>query len=294
MVIGSTEQVAIWETSAINQLADRRDSDALIAGMRIAHSHWIPFYVFVEIAATQPTERRRDLLSVCRILVGSSGRRLPWSVVDWIRGAICLFEEFGEVDKEEILGYFPELDREISLGNVFDDDLARVQKPESNQGLKSIEAFFSQMKVPYENYCRSRSSRPMTLDGFVAQCLTDDLIQQSIRDFCGKLLGHTVDLQYAGRFAAAFPPIQALIYSYLVAHYCRNQPAKTRTQSSVKRAKPAGNFDLQAAAYLPVCDLFISSDWPQQKVLQEVAERCQTQGQVISFDDYVKRFNIPE
>jgi hypothetical protein len=256
--------------------------------MKIAHQHWIPFYIFEEIAATQSSERRSPLLGVCRNLIGSTGRIL-WSPVPLIQGALGLFAEFGEVDMEVVLRSVPEFEREISLGTVFDDDLARVQWEETKQRLQSVEDFFQQMKVPYENYCRSRLDHPMRLDAFIAQCLTDGLPQRSIRDLCSALLGRAVDLHYSEKFAAAFLPIKSLICAYLVAHYYRSQTTPT---PSPAWPRPAGPFDLHAAAYLPVCDLFISDDRKQQEALRGVAERNQTQGRVFWFEDYVKTFSV--
>jgi len=288
MTEDSTGQVAIWDTSAVNKLADREDRDALIVAMKIAHQHWIPFYIFEEIAATQSSERRSPLLGVCRNLIGSTGRIL-WSPVPLIQGALGLFAEFGEVDMEVVLRSVPEFEREISLGTVFDDDLARVQWEETKQRLQSVEDFFQQMKVPYENYCRSRLDHPMRLDAFIAQCLTDGLPQRSIRDLCSALLGRAVDLHYSEKFAAAFLQINSIISDYLVAHYYRSQTTPT---PSPAWPRPAGPFDLHAAAYLPVCDLFISDDRKQQEALRGVAERNQTQGRVFWFEDYVKTFSV--
>ena len=76
--VGS-KQIVIWETSAISNLAMLRDCDDLIAQMNIAHNHWIPSYIFDEIAAFHP-----DLLILDLLMPNIDG----FQVLDQIRMSI--------------------------------------------------------------------------------------------------------------------------------------------------------------------------------------------------------------
>jgi len=279
------QQVAIWDTSAINKLADRDDRGALIAGMKTTHCHWIPFDVFVEIAATKGHQRRQDLLAICRSLNSDTGRILLNTSL-MLQCGIHLFSEFGFVDWEVLLKPDPELERAILDGKVLDDNLATVQKPETHSRLKSVEDFFLEMKGPYKSHFEPAPEETNTLDGFVEKCHSPKLIEQAVRAFCTEVLGHKASKVDWEKFARAFPPITAVFYAFAIAHFHRNElPAP-------KKAKPAGGLDLIAAAWLPLCHLFVSADVPQQSLFVDVAKCCHLQTRVVSFGNYIETFAI--
>jgi len=278
----SCEQIVIWETSAINRLAEQSNCNDLIARMKSAYIHWIPAYIFDEIAATQSGEKRDRLLSVCRELKGSSGRIL---ITHWflIEAAVRIFAEIGELDWEVLLESQPEYEQAMTSG-VFDDDLARVQRAQLRQRLKKVEDYFTLAKPRYERQFHSGPDRPKTLDEIIAQSRFTGLVQQNVRYYCESVLGHAVDLQYAERFAKAFPPIEAMICAFLIGHYHRNKPEPTPT--------PAGAIDLLAAVYLPVCQRFVSEDHAQQTVLRDVVGYYSLRTEVIWFsEDFKKQFS---
>jgi hypothetical protein len=47
-----------------------------------------------------------------------------------------------------------------------------------------------------------------------------------------------------------------------------------------------GRNDLMAAAYLPYCERFISSDWAQRKDLSEIATEAKLDCTILSFDEF--------
>jgi hypothetical protein len=280
--VGS-KQIVIWETSAISNLAMLRDCDDLIAQMNIAHNHWIPSYIFDEIAATPASEKREQLLCVCRKLIGNSGRVLiaPFFLIE---AAIRIFSEFGELDWEILLQTRPEFERAIDSG-IFDDDLASVQQPQLQKGLLDAEVYFASARPLYERLFQSSLKNHCALDEIIAQARSTGLIESNVQYYCQSILGESVDLQYARRFTIAFPPIEAMICAFLMAHYHRNKPMPPR--------KPAGAIDLLAATYLPVCDKYVSDDREQQSVLRDVAKYCSHQAEVIWFSGvFRKQFSI--
>lgn len=267
------KQIVIWETSAINNLAWLCDCDALIAQMKIAHTHWIPAYVFFEIAATPVGETRDRLLSVSRKLKGSSGRVL----IDHgslVGAAIRIFAEFGFLDWDVLLETQPEYEQAIDSG-VFDDDLAKIQKIQNRDNLKRAEEYFAQTKTQFESLFQSGFNHSKTLDEIIAKACSTGVIQQNVQYYFKSILGQAVDWQYAGRFAKVFPPIVAMICAFLIGHYDRNKPEPTRD--------PAGATDLLAAMYLPVCDKFVSNDQEQQILFRNVAKYCSLRTEVIWF-----------
>ena len=278
-------QIAIWDTSAINKLADRSDQNALIAGMRITHEHWIPIDLLVEIAATPTDKRRQQLLEVCRSLHASTGR-IPWSASILLKGAINLFANLGEIDWEILLASQAEFERAITDGTLFNDDLAKAQRAETSSRLRSGEEFFGQIEEPYRRHFQNGASEYKTLDEFIALCRSKGLIRDTVRSLYSEFLGRSVDIDEADRLAAVFLPVEAVSYAFAIAHYHRNELPQP------KKGKPAGILDLMASAFLPVCQLYVSDDFDQQVILREVVECCQTQTKVIRFEDYAETFAV--
>ncbi len=281
MIDSGSKQIIIWETSAINKLAILRDCDDLISRMRIAHTHWIPAYVFDEIAAEARGEKREHLLSVCRKLKGTSGRVLitPWFLIE---AGIRIFAEFGFLDWDVLLETQAGYEQAIDSG-VFNDDLARVQKVQNRENLKKAEEYFTQTKTQFDSLFQSGPDRPKALDEIIAKAYSTGVVQQNLRHYCECVLKHTVNRQYAERFANAFPSIEAMICAFLIGHYDRNKPEPT--------PDPPGAIDLLAATYLPVCDMFASDDRGQQTVFRNVAKCCSLRTEVIWFSgDFKSRF----
>jgi hypothetical protein len=278
-----SEQIVTWDTSAICNLAKLSDCEDLIAQMKIAHTHWIPAYVFFEIAATSVGETRDRLLSICRKLKGSSGRVL----IDHgslVGAAIRIFSEFGFLDWDVLLTTQLEYEQAIDSG-VFNDDLAKIQKVQNQNNLRQAEEYFAQTKAQFDSLFQSGLDRPKTLDEIIARACSTGLIQQNVRYYFKSILGQAVDWQYAGRFAKSFPPIVAMICAFLIGHYDRNKPQPT--------PDPAGATDLLAALYLPVCHKFVSNDQDQQIVFRNVAKYCSLRTEVIWFSGDFKRLLSP-
>src|ERR1044072_8445596 len=61
-----------FDASAINKLHDDPDSDAILAGLKAAHSHYISSINIAEILATKREERRHSLLVLTSRLAGDN------------------------------------------------------------------------------------------------------------------------------------------------------------------------------------------------------------------------------
>ncbi len=282
----NSKQIVIWETSAVNKLAGLRDYDDLIERMEIAYTHWVPMNVFDEIAETQFSKKRDHLLRVCRRLMGSSSWSLksPWAL---ILEAIRTFSVTGKMDWDELLKAHPKFEEAVASGMVFDDDLAVVQRPQMQGHLDRIERFFAEGKTQLESIFRSGSSRPDTLDEFIERTGSAGLMPCEIRRICRCILGRDVDLQFVEKLSRAFPPINALYYAFLIAHYRRSGPS-----SKKNKRKSAGAFDLYASVYLPLCHKYVSDDSDQLTIFRDVVKYCPLRAEVIWFNgDFRSRFS---
>jgi hypothetical protein len=178
----STKQVLIWETSAINNLGRRSDCDELIANMQTAYIHWIPAYIFDEIAATKSRDDRKSLLKVCEKLKGHSGRVLisPWFLIE---AGVRIFSELGELDWNVLLQTQPEYEQAIASG-LFDDDLASTQKEQNRQNSKMFGEFLVQQRQFFARLFQLGSDSPKALGEIINDSLFNDLIRQNVRYYC--------------------------------------------------------------------------------------------------------------
>lgn len=120
-----------------------------------------------------------------------------------------------------------------------------------------------------------------TVEEFVAKVRSMGIIEQNIRYSCESILGRKVDNEYIERFAAAFPPIEAKLWAFLIGHFYRNAPLPPTDH--------AGALDLYASAYLPVCDKYISDDRDQQHVLRDVVRCCTLNAEVVWFSGDLRK-----
>ena len=204
----------------------------------------------------------------------------PWYLVE---AAVRMFWEIGEVDWAVLLKPWPDYEDAVASGQVFNDDLATIQRAQNRKNLKAFEDYSGQTRMQFETLFRSGSGRLMTLDEIIAQTRTMDLVQRNARYYCESILGRPVNSGDLKRFTGVFLPMSAMIYAFLFAHYYRNKPEPT--------SKAAGAIDLLAAVYLPICHRFVTDDREQQEVLRDVAQCCLFQSEVVWFDGvFRKRF----
>jgi hypothetical protein len=122
-----------------------------------------------------------------------------------------------------------------------------------------------------------------TVNEVIGVARSKGVLKANVAYYCARILGHEVDSKFVTEFSQAFPPIESHICAFLVGHFLR--------KDHQANAVPAGALDLMAASYLPVCDLYVSDDHPQQEILRDVVKSCSFQTEVVWFDgEFRKRF----
>ncbi len=252
--------------------------------MRAAYTHWLPMYIFDEIAEAQSSQERRRLLDICRQLKGDCTWVLKTPGL-LIQEAIAIYSTCGKVDWNGILKPQPNYEQAIASGIVFDDDLSRVQRPQIQGLLNQAEEFFQNSRGAYGHYFQSGPDRPTTIEDIVEKARSTHLVGRNVQHFFRVILQQEIELQRAECFARVFPPITSVIYSFLFAHYRRND------SKAEQKRKAAGAIDLLAAAYLPLCHKYVSDDRDQQRVFRDVVKHCALRAEVVWFSgDFRKRF----
>lgn len=276
-------QVAVWDTSAISSLSKLDDWRNLIATMRTKHAHWIPRCVFDEIALTTCQEERGRILAACRELARCPGR-IILPPRDLITAGVLIYREVGLIDWEILLETRHEIEK-ATVWSLLNDDLAKVYHTGPSRKLGGAEDWFGPLKPLFKTLVKSGTNDVKTLDEQVAFARSKGIFRNTVRRYCRNILRYEVDLSYAARFAEAFPPIEALICSYFVRHARRNAEPLSEWQ--------AGAIDLLGAAYLPLCDTFVSDDRNQQTVFRDVARCCSLRTNVLWFSgDFRTQFDV--
>jgi hypothetical protein len=270
------QEIVVWDTSAINRLAQQKDRADLITRMNQTCIHRIPMYIFDEIAATRSREKRARLLETCRELRGDSEMIIlisPWFL---IQAGVRMFWEIGEVDWEVLLGPQEGYEEAVTSGSAFDDDLAEIQRAQNRNNLTLFEDYCKQVKSQFENLFRTQSGVVMRPDEVIAQARATGVVERNVRYYCESIVGYPVDSRDLEKFSAAFLPLRAMVYAFLLAHYHRDKSEPT--------SRAAGAIDLLAAVYLPICHTFVTDDQNQQSVLRDVVEYCSFLAEVVWFE----------
>ena len=274
-------EVLIWDTSAINALSREMDRRELIVRMNNSGNvNRIPMYVFDEIAATQNSEKRAQLLETCRELKSDSEMIIllsPWHVIE---AGVRMFWEVDEIDWEILFRAIPEYEKALASGDDFDDELARIQKEQNRKNLQRFEDYVVQARTQFEGLFPAEICVDETIDDIAIRARRTGLIQHNVRYYCESILGHSVESRDLERFSARFLPLHAMIYAFLFAHIHRNKTAVA--------LRPAGAIDLLASVYLPVCHGFVTDDQAQQSVLRDVLRCCSIRTEVVWFSGVLR------
>lgn len=177
-------EVLIWDTSAINALSREMDRRELIVRMNNSGNvNRIPMYVFDEIAATQNSEKRAQLLETCRELKSDSEMIIllsPWHVIE---AGVRMFWEVDEIDWEILFRAIPEYEKALASGDVFDDELARIQKEQNRKNLKRFEDYVAQARTQFKRLFPAEMCVDETIDDIAIRARRTGLIQHNAERF---------------------------------------------------------------------------------------------------------------
>jgi hypothetical protein len=269
----------IFDTSAINRLADDEDASALLAGLRAAFFIRITETNVSEIVATTSSARRARLLDVVQSLLPSAHCIQPYQ---WIidRLAVKFNQSPGQFRWERFSVRFPACEREIVRRSVVDDDLALRQRREAQRAAQEFNAIYN------------RVAPTLQALGNGAACQTLHEYVEAFKKGNGPLWGigqmlcaRATSTEWSERSVMQFyddcPPFRALLVALCVAEYERCLRDSTEPTSL-----RVGRFDLLMATYLPYCHQFVTADERQLNCLRLVATEAHTTTIVRSYEDF--------
>jgi predicted nucleic acid-binding protein len=243
-----------FDTSAINQLHDDGDREAILAGLKAAHSTYITSINIAEILANKGEDRRRSLLILASRLVGDNNilvfpndllqaRMKDYAAglarrgVDELvgRGTFRDFFEMDEKNRVEFLWWKESMD-------------------------KSFDGF-REARPKYDEVFAKGTDRPDSLSDLIRNHFSEEAFLHSIvSDLYERTAGKKIEPNEVQALFDAIPELPLFLLGMANAILERSM----RTEGYRPKGK-VGACDLWSAAYLMQCDCFVTFDTDQYK-----------------------------
>lgn len=271
----------IFDTSAINKLSADADCGALCRGLQAGYYVRVTQSNLDEISSTLDSIRRNQLLDLLRTMITEGECIFQFNRI--VSSAIKAFLEHADsFDWERLKVRRPQAEAEIVRREFINDDLATKQVEQRTVLKKQFENAFRQMEPSFSPLFQGPSGVRPTLHEFLEQCREGVLCTYAEILFSLEVASPV--RQTVMRFYDLCPPFRAAVVAFCVAHYdrCVRDPKKGPSMR-------AGRLDAMMATYLPYCDVFVSNDSKQLKLLEAVAVECGFDVAVRSYEDFRTR-----
>jgi len=273
----------IFDTSALNKLADDSESTSLLVGLRAGFTIRLTGTNVEEIAATSCAQRRQNLLNYCKRLL-SEGDCIcigPHPLV--LEALVKSFSGGTLFDWRAVDVRLREYEEEIARQEIVDDELAKEQRDHARASQSEFVEVFGRPRPIFEDLFRGGAeTRPATFPDLVHRLQVKGGAFWSF----GKELYRGVaksrpNEETIRKFFDECPPFRCIVLAICLAEYerCIREP---NSGPSLR----AGRADLFMSVYLPYCDQFITDDPAQQRCLAEIASMGNVDVAVRSYGDF--------
>jgi hypothetical protein len=252
--MGLGAMIFCFDTSAINKLLDDGDRDAILAGLKAAHNHYITSINIAEILATGSEERRQSLLVLASLLAGDNN--------------ILVFpNELLQVRmKDYATGHARRGVDELVGEGTFRDflEIDEKNRDEYLQWKKSVEDTFDTFRnarSKYDEVFTKGTERPESLSDLIRNHYSEEAFQHSIvSDLYEKTTGKKIEPDEVQPLFEGIPELPLFLLGMANASLERSM----RAEGYGPKGK-AGACDLWSAVYLMLCDCFVTFDTDQYK-----------------------------
>jgi hypothetical protein len=258
--------VIILDTSVINRLAEDKNADPIISGLKSVYAVRLTATNLDEICATPNGNGRAHLLDVCKGLRTGEDTQVLQPFGEIVKALIAEFERNPAYDWRAVRVSLPEYERMLAMGDLISDELSRTQRVFAERQGAQFEEMFSTARPHFEDLFRSGTEmRPSSPADLVSRLRVRGGAFWSFGMELYRREGEPRPVEDKVRkFVDSCPPFHALLLAFCVAQYHRC------VQQAQKAKKPAGGNDLLMAVYLPYCEEFVSDDRDQQTRLREI------------------------
>lgn len=279
--MGVRKPVLIFDTSAINGLADDRDSAALMAGIQTAFMVRLTAQSVAEIIATTDAGRRDRLLSVCQALLRSGECIQHFNEI--IKHLLCLFDSGAPFQWDRVDIRAHDAEDAVVRRELNDDILSSEQRDLAKKTHNETLDIFDPARAAFEQLVSNGVPRPKTFSELVA------VLQQPGgafwifygADFYKRAAGHRPDEETVQKLTAACPPFRAFLLAICMMRY-----EHCTRDLSVGESYRAGAVDLFMSVYLPYCDHFVTRDAQQERCLREIVAEGALTAEIRSYETF--------
>jgi len=255
----------IFDTSAINALADDPDSAAITASLGAGYRVGITETVISEVIADPDVARRTGRFDLMKRLLGAGNCLMPFNWIieeqakSYVRGPSAY--EWKRLDVRLRMGE-EEIVRQEFIHSLSDETLLNQRDWEN--GFKAI---FENARPAFQRIFEDEAGPRPSLQKVTSILLGDGGAHLSIGSTLVEAAsGARLEEAQVKDFIERCPPFKALLVALCVAQYDRC----VRGEGEPSLGK-AGRNDMFSAVYLSYCGIFVTNDRGQCKALTAVA-----------------------
>jgi hypothetical protein len=278
--------ILIFDTSAVNRLADDSESEALVAGLKSGYFVRFPFTVVSEIIATTSGERRKQLLRVARTLLLSAGDCIE-PHHEMLRIMVERFEKSLPLGIEYVNLRMHEAEREIFQVENFNDDLAKQEREEGRTNQKVFVGVYSNARAAFDRLAVTGAPMPKSVAELTSLLQTGGAFWTLGKNIFDRVAARPSENTTVQRFYSECEPFRAMMIAVVAAQYdrCIRSPKQS---PSLK----AGRNDTFMATCLPYCHQVVTNDEGQLWCYREVVSIAGFDVAVRSYDEFRDRLFV--
>ncbi len=277
------QKTVIFDTSAINRLANDADGRIIAKAIGAVHHLRITATSIAESAADPGTDHRRQLFEVFKLLLSNGQCTIPFQ---WIieRLAKTYFKRPENFEWNSIVIRFLDAERPLHEDVFHDHAESERIRHEDKAWAEEFEQIYKNERPPFDDiFAGSNDKLRPSFKEFCKVALRKDGHGWSIIEgLFEKSTGSKTNFEAMADFANKCPPVRAAL---MWAHY--KKCIAGRRSTSIGRA---GRQDLMSSVYLPYCNIFVTNDSGQKNALLEIKDEARLAPQVMAFEDFIKPY----
>lgn len=281
---GSDRPILVFDTSALNRLADDPESGSLVSQIGSRLHVRLGFTLLSEIAATPDEDRRHSLLGLCSRLMAAEGGGDCLGPVDKImQQHVRAFEGRSPYNWCSVDVRLPEeMERYVRSGASLDDATFQRVLQENKSAEKKFSQNFDSAQAEFDAWKQRGAEWPTSAAEFVR------LFEQNGPAFWkvaaslyGADGGGGADQDQVRRVYESCTPFRAMLAAIWVAIFDR-----CVRRESASPSFRAGCIDTFTAVYLPYGDVFVTDDQRQLRCFREVSSVANLSVQISSYEEF--------
>ena|ERR1043165_3827548 len=252
-----SQMIYCFDTSAINQLCDDADRDAIVAGLLAAHNIRITAVNCLEVLGTKDENRRQVLQSFLRKLAaGNAPLVLP---IDLLKLLTLEYGAGGARPDSENLNYRMSVDEYFNLEMETEQNIQQLRQ----RWEASFEAFANVRPTFEQMFKEGKARRPSSFSDLIREHYQEEAFLFSMMRDLYAITGEELEVNGLTAFFTNVPEWPVVLLGLAYASYSRSMK-----EEGYGRKGKAGAIDLWSSTYLLHADVFVTHDKDQFRGLR--------------------------